>query len=134
MTRLLFVPNPVTLLWLEESASPHELVDAILRGEWQPPSPYSNQAGRLNAYWQDGLVIVSTLTLNYSNKHGSNPRLSSRQRDVLKCLVKGLTTRQIARRLDISTRSVFYHIAELKRKFIAVTRSELIHKARTYIK
>lgn len=102
MTRLLFIPNPHTLLWLDLPGSPHDLVDDILRGDWQPPPPYSGLAGRLNAYWQDELVIVSSVELATNNPRSVQPVLARRQREVLKGLVDGLTTSQIALRQKIT--------------------------------
>jgi len=134
MTRLLFVPHPHTLLWLDLEGDPASLVDAILRGDWQPPAPYAALAGRLKAYWHEGLVIVSVLELNASAAPAPRQELARRQREVLKCLADGLTSRQTALRLGISERTVFHHIASLKKILGAGTRAELIHKAREQLR
>jgi hypothetical protein len=91
MTRLLFIPNPHTLLWLDQVETPAELVNAVMRGEWKPPAPYSHLTGKLTAYWQEGLVITTALPLN-SNPEDSRPRFSRRNREiiyvVLYCFIK----------------------------------------------
>lgn len=134
MTRLLFVPNAHTLIWLDLAADPADLVDDILRGDWTPPAPYDGLAGHLKAYWQEGLVIVSTLELYSQAADPARPLLARRQREVLKGLLDGLTTRQMALRLGIQERTVFHHIASLKKLLGANTRAELAHKARGLLK
>ena len=131
MTRLLFVPNSHTLLWLDLPGTPSDLVDAILRGDWQPPPPYTGLAERLNAYWQGELVIVSYQALASNPPHTEQRPLARRQAEILKGLVDGLTTSQIALRLKIAPRTVSYHVSRLKEIFGASTRAELIYKARS---
>lgn len=134
MIHLLFVPNAHTLIWLDLNADPAELVDDILRGDWQPPAPYTALAGHLKAYWQEGLVIVSALKLYSQADNPARPVLARRQREVLKGLVEGLTSRQIALRLGIQERTVFHHVASLKKLLNAGTRAELVYKAREFLK
>lgn len=134
MTRLLFVPNPHTLIWLDVNADPAGLVDDILRGDWQPPAPYAALAGHLKAYWQEGLVIVSTLEFYSQAVSPAHPLLARRQREVLKGLADGLTSRQMALRLGIQERTIFHHIASLKKLLNAGTRAELVYKARDLLK
>lgn len=126
MTRLLFLPTPNILIWLEVSQSPDALLSAIERGEWLPPAPFQGiPVASLQAVCQGDLVTVTTWT----DPTAPPPRLSQRQRQVLAHLVAGQTTRQIAFRLGLSTRMVMYHITELKQRFNAQTRAELVRKA-----
>jgi DNA-binding CsgD family transcriptional regulator len=129
MTRLLFIPNPNILLWLEEAEPPDQLVESVLRGTWQPPAPYTSLAGKLDAYWQEGLVIATAVPLN-PRPAESRPRINRRSREILKGLLDGLTTNQIALQLGVQPRTVLYYIAKLKKRFGAVTRAELIGKAK----
>lgn len=133
MTRLLFIPNPHTLLWLDQVETPGELVESISRGVWKPPAPYTHLTGKLAAYWQEGLVIATAVPLN-SNPADSRPRISRRSREILKGLVDGLTTRQMALRLGVHPRTVYNHIAQLKRILAAGTRAELAGKARDWLR
>ena len=54
------------------------------------------------------------------------PELSSRQRDILESITRGLTNNQIAMQLDISPESVKTHIAKLFDKLGAASRSEAV--------
>jgi DNA-binding CsgD family transcriptional regulator len=129
MTRLLFIPNPHTLLWLDQAETPEELVNAVKQGEWKPPAPYAYLTGKLAAYWQEGLVIVTGMPLN-TDPAESRPRFSRRNREILTGLLDGLTTRQIALRLGVHPRTIYNHIAQLKHRLGAGTRAELAAKAR----
>jgi DNA-binding CsgD family transcriptional regulator len=129
ITRLLFIPNPNTLLWLDEVGTQGELVESIQHGTWKPPAPYTSLGGKLTVYWQEGLVIATAVPLQ-SNPAEARPRLNRRNREILKGLLAGLTTKQIAMRLGLHPRSIFNHIAALKKSYGAGTRAELAGKAR----
>jgi DNA-binding CsgD family transcriptional regulator len=129
MTRLLFIPNPHTLLWLDQAETPGELVNAVKQGKWKPPAPYANLTGKLAAYWQEGLVIATAVPLNTGSAE-SRPQISRRSREILKGLLDGLTTRQMALRLGVHPRTIYNHIAQLKHRLGAGTRAELAAKAR----
>jgi DNA-binding CsgD family transcriptional regulator len=129
MTRLLFIPDPHTLLWLDQAETPGELVDAVIHGVWKPPAPYTHLLGKLTVYWQEDLVIATAVPLN-SDPSASHPRISRRSREILKGLMDGLTTRQMALRLGVNPRTIYNHIAQLKLRYAAGTRAELAVKAR----
>jgi two-component system, NarL family, nitrate/nitrite response regulator NarL len=131
MTRLLFVPDPHTLLWLDFDLPPKQLIEQVLRGEWLPPAPFDQMKNPLNAYWQEGLVIISSLTLHTAPVPTANPRLSRRQIEILRCLQDGLTTRQMALRMGLAQRTVFHHIACLKKVYRVSSRAELLRRARS---
>jgi DNA-binding NarL/FixJ family response regulator len=54
------------------------------------------------------------------------PELSSRQRDILESLTRGLTNNEIAMQFEISPESVKTHIAKLFEKIGAGNRSEAV--------
>ena len=125
MTKLLFLPSPNTLVWLEIPQSPEELLEAIAQNRWLPPPPFEDiPIDSLQAVCQGEIVTVSAVPPGPDDL----PRLSRRQQAVLSALVSDLTYRQIAYRLDITPRMVKYHVAELKTRFAAQTRAELIQK------
>lgn len=132
MTRLLFLPDPDTLLWLESPLPEHDLVLDIQSGHWMPPDPYSNLVGNLDAAAQNGIVTVSVRREPVDRR--PMLRLNRRQQEVLKGIAEGLTTRQMAVRLRLSTRTVNYYIAELKQRFDAPNRAALIAEAALYLK
>jgi len=57
------------------------------------------------------------------------PRLSTRERQVLSCLVDGLTSKEIALRFSLSARTVESHRARLKRKLGVSTSTGLVRFA-----
>ncbi|MDX9864595.1 MAG: LuxR C-terminal-related transcriptional regulator [Anaerolineaceae bacterium] len=113
MTRLIFLPDRKTFILLESPLPPEALTEAVLRGEWQPPSSYGAAGKRAFQATQQGQVVVVT-----PDEEGlpviSPPDLSRRQCEVLQCLAEGLTNKQIARRLGMSERTVFNHQLALK--------------------
>jgi len=133
MTRLLFIPDSHTLLWLDPNESPPELVRTIRSGEWIPPAPFLNLRGKLLAYWQEGLVIATAVPLE-ADPGAVRPRLSRRSREILKGLVEGLTTRQMAVRLGVQPRTIYNHIAHLKVTLGVTSRVELALKARELLR
>lgn len=134
-TRLLFIPTPSTLLWLDSPDSPEEILHAVQAGAWMPPDPYKALSGGLTAYAHAGpeqseaLVIITALPPQHKSAP-EEPRISRRGREILKMLQSGLTTRQMALRLGIHPRTIYVHIADLKRILGAQTRAELVAKAR----
>lgn len=54
---------------------------------------------------------------------------TARQAEVLRLAVRGLTAKQIARRLQISRRTVEHHLDEARRRTGAKTRAALIVQA-----
>ena len=118
-----------------------ELATAINAGLWLPPASYvdwlrtqgiTGEHIRLCASCHGSLVIV---TPNHPLEKHPPPRepfsfgLTSRQRQVLRGLMEGLSTKQIASHLGIQPRTVYMHIAQLKIRFNATTRAESVTRA-----
>ena len=59
-------------------------------------------------------------------------KLSFREEQVLKCLLKGSTNSQIAEALSISEKTVKYYVGCLKDKFNAANRLEIVLTAQKY--
>jgi DNA-binding NarL/FixJ family response regulator len=112
LTRLIFLPDRKTFILLESPLPPEALVEAVLRGQWQPPAAYATKGRRAFHATQQGQVVVTP------DEEGlpviQPPDLSARQREVLQCLAEGLTNKQIAMRLGMSQRTVFNHQLALK--------------------
>lgn len=62
----------------------------------------------------------------------STLRLTHREEQVLKCLLKGRTNLQIAEFLDISEKTVKYYVGCLKDKFNAANRLEIVLSAQRF--
>lgn len=71
-----------------------------------------------------------SLTTNFLAKI-EDPKISKRQLDCLYYLVQGMTMKEIAKKLDISHRTVEKHINDIKPKLNCTSRSEMISKALT---
>lgn len=134
MTRLLFVPDPHSLLWLDDPETPSAIAAAVLRGDWLPPAPFEHLAGSLKVYWQEGLVIISALALDSAAQPPQRVELNLRQRQILKLISDGLTGKQIALRLGLHQRTVFHHIGRLKSILNVSSRAELVRLAPRYLK
>jgi DNA-binding NarL/FixJ family response regulator len=54
----------------------------------------------------------------------TEPELTSREREVLRCLAGGMSNKQVARHLDISIRTVAVHVSNVLRKTGSASRTE----------
>ncbi len=141
MTRLLFLPNDQTFLWLDSLIPAEEVVEAVLAGQWAPPEPYGAALAQLKheqpfqAFQQGSLVVITTtqpLDLEMravAGQASSDMMLTPRQHDVLQCLAEGLTTKEIAFRLGLRPRTVAMHIAALKNRLGTATRAQSVGRA-----
>ncbi len=113
VTRLIFLPDRKTFILLESPLAPEALAETVVRGQWQPPAAYAAPGRRAFHVTQQGQVVVIT-----PDDEGlpviQPPDLTRRQREVLQCLVEGLTNQQTAMRLGMSQRTVFNHQLALK--------------------
>lgn len=55
--------------------------------------------------------------------------LSSLQQEILRCLVRGLSDKEIASRLNLSSYNVDYHLRQMRRRFAARNRVQLVSVA-----
>jgi DNA-binding CsgD family transcriptional regulator len=129
MPLLLFMPNSHTLIWQDIAREADDLLGEIRRRTWLPPAPFEHLAGnRFSANLQDGIVIVTMSSSQGERLETPTPRLSRRQKEVLKGVMDGLTTRQISLRLKLRPRTVLFHLAALKALYNASSRAELVRK------
>ena len=133
MTRLLFLPNEHTLFFLEVKSPVRQILEGIraisslhqISGtEWLTADPILDGEFKLHANPQDDLIVI---TPQHPENSGSI-QLTERQLQVVQCLAEGLTTEQIARRLQLHPRTVGMHIAALKERAGAATRAEVMHR------
>lgn len=77
-----------------------------------------------------GMTAAQASTLISSTRSSArDTSLSTRERDVLKLLAKGVTTTTVAERLHISRTTVSNHVQHILRKLDAHTRLEAIRRA-----
>jgi DNA-binding CsgD family transcriptional regulator len=118
MTRLLFLPDDMTVVQVEVEISPRQLVAAINSGLRPLPLLRDAPFARLTANQLGNTVVVAPAV-----KRGRPPRLAPlktrltrRQRQVLELKSVGLSTSEIATTLGISRRTVSYHMGQLQDK------------------
>lgn len=117
------------------------LLDDVNDGKWQPP-PSARQC--LNKHTWRGMQFNDLVILLPGDENSlpqrarartSRPNtvaqlplampLSPRQQQVLRGLLQGLTTRQIAANLGLRPRTVLMHVAAIKTHLQAATRAQL---------
>lgn len=117
MTRLLYLPDDVTVIQLEVDLSPAELVAAVNAGLRPLPILRAAPAGRLIASQMNATVIIAPQRTP-GRPRSSNPRtdLTRRQRQVLELSSRGFTSAEIAAMLNLSRRAVNYHLNQVRRR------------------
>lgn len=111
-------PKERTIISLMSSASEqHWMTDAVI-----------GQALTLGLCMHEFLVNHTGI-VNGEVEHWS--ALSSLQKDILQCLAKGLCDKEIARRLDLSSYTVDYHLRQLRKRFSVRNRVQLVNAAMT---
>ena len=70
--------------------------------------------------------VASTVLAQVKGGSRSAPALSPREREVLQLVADGLPTKQIARALGITERTVKFHVASLMRKLDADNRAQMV--------
>lgn len=99
-----------------------------------------NQMSELNipALTKLGINLIKENTKKFNNQSNSlllsaenhcPYKLSKRESECLFYLLRGSTAKETAKILEISSKTVEYYIENLKNKFTACTRAELISKA-----
>lgn len=115
MTRLLYLPDDVTVIQLEVELSPVELVTAVNAGMRPLPVLRSSPAGKLTACQLDSTVIVAPLrAVSPPRKGPAKVELTRRQKQVLELSTRGFTTMEIAAMLSLSRRAVNYHLNQAR--------------------
>lgn len=82
----------------------------------------------------DGQTVVVDASPSHAGGHsdGSDLLLTAREEEVVRLVVRGLANKQIARRLEISPRTVEGHLNHVFEKVDAASRTELVHYALTH--
>jgi DNA-binding CsgD family transcriptional regulator len=115
MTRLLYLPDDVTVIQLEVELAPAELVTAVNAGMRPLPILRSSPSGKLTACQLDSTVIVAPLRVALRpRKNPAKIELTRRQKQVLELSTRGFTTMEIAGMLSLSRRAVNYHLNQAR--------------------
>lgn len=114
---------------------PEVLARKIQSGDWSfadwKDNWISQQPRQAAAF--DGLVIVADGHPVQPAPVTTGPQLdvyfSRRQREILECLMQGLTASQIALRLKIAKRTADHHLAAIRKKLETRTNSQSLGQA-----
>ena len=117
MTRLLYLPDDATVIQLEVDLTPAELLSAVNAGLRPLPILRSAPPGRLS------VVQVNTTVVIAPARQRGRPRvtadksdLTRRQRQVLELSSRGFSSDEIAGMLNLSRRTVNYHLNQVRRR------------------
>jgi DNA-binding NarL/FixJ family response regulator len=144
LKRLNSVCPKAKLLIFTGSSQLDDLVHALEAGaaglitKWGDPEHVRNAVQRLTRgdnYLEPGVAmqVIDALRKAESRRRElSLMKLSFREEQVLKCLLKGSTNSQIAEALSISEKTVKYYVGCLKDKFNAANRLEIVLTAQKY--
>jgi len=136
MTRILYIPDDASQYHLESSLSAEELVVEVAVGRWHPPpeirahSLDKSVCLRAVRLGRDAVLIFRLLDpADLDSELFGEAPLSRRQLAVLQCLAEGLAVKQISRRLGVAERTVFLHLAALKKKLRVLTTAQAVTRA-----
>lgn len=136
MTRILFLPDLLTVLMYETALPVHELAQLVNQGRWELPAgidaPAMLRAAVLNGNTVAIVPVYPDETVHTAKAPDSLPpatrspaipeiQLTSREREILVYLARGLTAKQISRQLGIHRNTTDYHINKLKKRLGAHT-------------
>ncbi len=65
-------------------------------------------------------------------EHDDRPVLSSREREVLVFIARGLSAKEVAQRTNLSPRTVEHHVENIRNKLRARNRAHIVSKALAY--
>jgi DNA-binding CsgD family transcriptional regulator len=124
MTRVLIFKEPHSFELRQVDAPAEQIVSAINRGQWE--QYLSGLEGPVFARQQGDVVIV---THSAPVPEEDLPRFSRREHQVLVLLGEGLTTAQIALKLNLSPRTIRGYVGAMKARFGAQNIQQLIARA-----
>jgi DNA-binding NarL/FixJ family response regulator len=104
-------------------------LQAGARGYVLKDSPAADILGAVRSVAAGGIYFSSTLSPRLLGAPAARNVLSARERDILGCLAQGLASKQIARVLDLSVRTVESHRQNIRRKLDLETQADLIRYA-----
>jgi DNA-binding response OmpR family regulator len=87
-----------------------------------------NLRGKLEADPQDPEYILTDYGVGYrfANPGNGRPKLTNRQRQILRLIAQGATNNEIAAELKISTTTISYHSTEIRKALGATSRSHAV--------
>jgi DNA-binding CsgD family transcriptional regulator len=124
MTRVLIFKEPHSFELRQVDAPAEQIVSAINRGQWEQ---YLSALKSPVFARQQGDVVIVTHSAPIPEE--DLPRLSRREHQVLVLLGEGLTTAQIALKLNLSSRTIRGYVGAIKARFGAQNIQQLVARA-----
>jgi DNA-binding NarL/FixJ family response regulator len=104
-------------------------LQAGARGYVLKDAPASEIIAAIEAVAAGGTFLSPGVSKRLFRNQAPRPVLSSRESQVLSALARGLSSKQIAREMDVSVRTVEAHRQSIKRKLVLGGQAELIKYA-----
>ena len=133
LTALLLAQDPGLLVLMLSMYDNPEYVQRALqagaRGYVLKDAPASEIVSAITAVAGGGTFLSPAVSRRLFRNQGARPVLSMRESQILSGLAKGLSSKQLARDLDLSVRTVEAHRQNIKRKLDLPGQAELIKYA-----
>jgi two-component system, NarL family, nitrate/nitrite response regulator NarL len=107
----------------------HQAMQAGASGYVLKDAPSSDIVEAIAAVAAGGTFLSARLARPVSQSDGPRPLLSERESEILNCLARGLSSKQIAADHDLSVRTVETHRQNIRRKLRIEGQAELIRYA-----
>ena len=133
LTAMLLVREPaLQVLMLSMYDNPEYVLRAMqagARGYVLKDAPASEIIAAIEAVAGGGTFLSPAVSKRLFRNQAPRPLLSSREAQILSALARGLSSKQIAREMDVSVRTVETHRQSIKRKLSLEGQAELIKYA-----
>jgi DNA-binding NarL/FixJ family response regulator len=133
LTALLLEAHPsLQVLMLSMYDNPeyvHRAMQSGARGYVLKDSPATEIIAAIEAVAGGGTFLSPAVTRRLFRNQEARPVLSPRESEILSALARGLSSKQIAREMDVSVRTVETHRQSIKRKLSLDGQAELIKYA-----
>ena len=133
LTAMLLVREPaLQVLMLSMYDNPEYVQRAMqagARGYVLKDAPASEIIAAIEAVAGGGTFLSPAVSKRLFRNQAPRPLLSSREAQILSALARGLSSKQIAREMDVSVRTVETHRQSIKRKLSLEGQAELIKYA-----
>jgi len=107
----------------------HQAIQAGARGYVLKDAPSSDIVDAIRAVAAGDTFLSASLSRQSARSDGPRPILSEREAEILACLARGLSSKQIAAEHDLSVRTVETHRQNIRRKLRIEGQAELIRYA-----
>ena len=107
----------------------HQAMQAGARGYVLKDAPSSDIVDAIRAVAAGDTYLSASLSRQSARSDGPRPILSEREAEILACLARGMSSKQIAAEHDLSVRTVETHRQNIRRKLRIEGQAELIRYA-----